>query len=72
MYNYHTIQLVLILFILEAMNDPNDQSDDDTNELIMINESGSAEQLMSLDGLPEPQIGPQVRALGLPGAACTI
>lgn len=54
------------------MNDPNDQSDDDTNELIMINESGSAEQLMSLDGLPEPQIGPQVRALGLPGAACTI
>jgi len=38
----------------------------DTNELIIIDGSSSGEQLLPLDGIPEPQIGPQFRPFRVP------
>ena len=35
----------------------------DTDELIVIDTS----EIISFDGLPEPQIGPQIHSLAIPG-----
>ena len=47
------------------MSDHSDEGD--TNELIIIDGSSSGEQLLPLDGIPEPQIGPQFRPFRVPG-----
>merc|ERR1711915_692583 len=51
----------------DCLTEMSDLSEDgDTNELIIIDGSSSGEQLLPLNGVPEPQIGPQFRPFRVP------